>query len=209
IVRPGDLHRRRGMAWAGDLAVALTLVWWLLLLATLVTLIVGPQHVLALALDPGIGAAFITLFALLAVVWLVFHLSTATLALRAAREASGRPSAILAVATVTAVAIIATSGVAAGAAVAVKTTRDAASAVFSQTPSPQPWNGRWNIALLGGDAGADREGRRIDSVNVLSLDLASGDAVVISVPRGLQHVPLTEDSPLREIWPSGIYDCGH
>ena len=56
------------------------------------------------------------------------------------------------------------------------------------TPPLAP--GRWNIALLGGDAGADRWGLRTDTMIVVSVDRQTGDLASISVPRNLQHLPM-------------------
>jgi polyisoprenyl-teichoic acid--peptidoglycan teichoic acid transferase len=53
---------------------------------------------------------------------------------------------------------------------------------------PKP--GRFNVLLLGGDAGARRVGLRTDTMIVASVDPASRQVALISVPRNLTHVPL-------------------
>src|SRR5215204_6718659 len=50
-----------------------------------------------------------------------------------------------------------------------------------------------------------RSGTRSDSMIVASIDTKSGRTALISLPRNLQKVPLPEGSPLRAMWPSGIY----
>ncbi len=70
-----------------------------------------------------------------------------------------------------------------------------------------PWANtpRVNILLLGSDAGVDRTGTRTDSMVVASIDTKTGNTVLISVARNLQYVPLPDSSPLRGLYPSGIY----
>lgn len=75
------------------------------------------------------------------------------------------------------------------------------------TTGDDPWadTPRVNILLLGSDAGVGREGTRTDSMIVASIDTKSGNAVLISLPRNLQNVPLAPDSKLRKLYPSGTY----
>jgi LCP family protein required for cell wall assembly len=68
-------------------------------------------------------------------------------------------------------------------------------------------DGRYNFLMMGGDAGADRTGRRPDSLSVLSVDAKSGQTAIISVPRNLQNAQFSEGSPMRKIYPDG-YNCG-
>jgi polyisoprenyl-teichoic acid--peptidoglycan teichoic acid transferase len=66
--------------------------------------------------------------------------------------------------------------------------------------------GRYNVLLLGGDAGATREGLRPDSITLASIDEDTGRTVLFSLPRNLEEVPFPEDNPLDERFPSG-FDC--
>ena len=68
-------------------------------------------------------------------------------------------------------------------------------------------DGRYNFLMMGGDAGADRTGRRPDSLSVLSVDAKTGQTAIISVPRNLQNAQFSEGSPMRKIYPDG-YNCG-
>ena len=70
-----------------------------------------------------------------------------------------------------------------------------------------PVDGRYNIMLLGADAGSDRFGIRPDSISVISIDAATGAAVNIGIPRNLQHVGFSKGSPMNEIYPNG-WNCG-
>jgi LCP family protein required for cell wall assembly len=67
-------------------------------------------------------------------------------------------------------------------------------------------DGRYNVLLLGADAAAHREGLRPDSINVASVDAATGRTVLFGLPRNMQRVPFPESSPLRTLYPDG-YVC--
>lgn len=67
--------------------------------------------------------------------------------------------------------------------------------------------GRYNVLLLGGDAGPDRIGTRPDSVTLASIDAVSGRTVLFSLPRNLENVPFAPRSPAARAWPQG-YSCG-
>jgi len=79
--------------------------------------------------------------------------------------------------------------------------------VFSGGSVEPPIDGRYNILLLGGDAGPDRLGLRPDSISVASIDAATGATTMIGVPRNLEQVRFSDDSPLWNEFANG-YDCG-
>ena len=68
-----------------------------------------------------------------------------------------------------------------------------------------PWNGktRVNFLLIGGDAAGDRTGVRTDSMTVASVDIRTGNTVLFSLPRNLQHVRFPPSSPLHKQFPNG------
>ncbi len=67
-------------------------------------------------------------------------------------------------------------------------------------------DGRYNILLLGSDAGNDRQGTRTDSVTVASVDARTGRTVLFGLPRNLEDVPFPASSPLYALYPNG-YGC--
>ena len=79
--------------------------------------------------------------------------------------------------------------------------------IFNQQGFTAPIDGRYNILLLGSDAGSDRFGVRPDSISVVSIDAASGKTVTIGIPRNLQKVPFSAGSPLWSVYPNG-WSCG-
>ena len=66
-----------------------------------------------------------------------------------------------------------------------------------------PWNGRDRIEvlLIGGDSGSNRYGMRNDSTMLASIDVETGDVVLIGIPRNLEDVQFPEGSKLAEAYP--------
>ncbi len=62
---------------------------------------------------------------------------------------------------------------------------------------------RLTLALLGSDAGFDRYGVRTDTIVVLTMDVATGDAAAFSVPRNWYRMPFPNGTPAAEQWPDG------
>lgn len=78
--------------------------------------------------------------------------------------------------------------------------------VFAAESVSEPEDGRYNMLLMGGDSGSDRDGLRPDALTVASIDKETGRTVLIGLPRNLQDVPFPKDSVMREQWPRG-FDC--
>ncbi|KAB8187045.1 LytR family transcriptional regulator [Microbispora catharanthi] len=87
---------------------------------------------------------------------------------------------------------------------------DVTAPVEGSTPVPvraeDPWNGRTrvNFLLIGGDAAGNRLGVRTDSMTVASVNIATGNTVLFSLPRNLQYVRFPPSSPLRKVFPNGF-----
>lgn len=69
-----------------------------------------------------------------------------------------------------------------------------------------PWQNvsRVNVMLLGSDAGVGRTGTRPDTIMVASIDAASGNTVLLSLPRNLQYARFKPGSPGAKAWPRGF-----
>ncbi len=69
-----------------------------------------------------------------------------------------------------------------------------------------PWNGkkRVNFLLIGGDAAGNRQGVRTDSMQVASVNVQTGNTILFALPRNLQHVHFSKNSPLNRQFPSGF-----
>ncbi|WP_316668858.1 LCP family protein [uncultured Propionibacterium sp.] len=71
-----------------------------------------------------------------------------------------------------------------------------------------PWAGmnRLNILLIGADSGENRDdelGIRTDTLMLASIDTATGDTVIVQLPRNLENVPFPEGSALAKAYPKG------
>ena len=84
---------------------------------------------------------------------------------------------------------------------------DGESATVEQVPDPFGDKERVNVLLLGGDGGEGRDGVRTDTVIVASIETATGDTTLFSLPRNLEDLPFPADSPLAELYPDG-FDAG-
>lgn len=79
----------------------------------------------------------------------------------------------------------------------------------SPTPSPPPppdWaaDGRLNLLLVGADAGPGRSKLRTDTMILLSIEIDSGKAALIGVPRNIRYAPMPP--PLDRSFPGGFTD---
>jgi polyisoprenyl-teichoic acid--peptidoglycan teichoic acid transferase len=111
------------------------------------------------------------------------------------------------IAAVALVALVASVGVAGYGVELTGSARGVLETVFAGGQVAPPINGRYNILLLGGDAGPDRLGMRPDSISVVSVDASTGSATIIGLPRNLERVPFVSNSPMRGLFPHG-FDCG-
>lgn len=84
--------------------------------------------------------------------------------------------------------------------------REFIATVFGGEEVTDPTAGRYNILLVGADAGEGRVGLRTDSMTVASIDEETGETVLISLPRNLQNFPFAPGSVMDEEFPDG-FDC--
>jgi len=84
-------------------------------------------------------------------------------------------------------------------------------AVPAPPEAPTTWDGdeRLSIVMLGSDGGYDRVGIRTDTIIVLSIDLATGDAVTFSVPRNWENIPFPDGTPADARYPYGNPDIAN
>jgi LCP family protein required for cell wall assembly len=107
------------------------------------------------------------------------------------------------VAGIAVISLVVIGGVGAYGVMIAGSTRGAVDQVFSGGQIAEPIDGRYNILLLGGDAGPDRDGLRPDSISVVSVEAATGKATIIGLPRNLEDVPFVGGSPLAAEYPNG------
>ncbi|MEA5456205.1 LCP family protein [Sinomonas sp. JGH33] len=204
LVAPGSAQLVAGSRVFARRALTVTFAVWLVLLLTLVVGFINRSLLLNLVTDPVASAVLIGVLLMLALGWALVWLDTLRLLRIPLLPRRTRPLAVAALA----LCLVATSGSLAYAAYLVNVSRGAIGAIFAGGPAIAPVDGRYNFLVMGGDAGADRTGRRPDSLSVLSVDASTGQTALISVPRNFQNARFAEGSPMRTVYPDG-YNCGN
>lgn len=207
--------------------------FWLLLLTLVVPgsaqVVAGDRRLGRLALRVWLGVV-LTVALLLLVAWLdrglVFSLLTRTLVLwvvlavllalaagwfvlfadawRLARPSRLPDGSARAVSVLTVVLMVATSGPLLYGGYLVSAQRSLIASVFSSGVQADPVDGRYNVLLIGGDAGEGRVGLRADSINLASIDAETGAVVQVGIPRNLVGAPFPDDSPMAERFGDGF-----
>lgn len=204
ILIPGSAQLLAGSRRLGRFGVGATFVLWSAVLLAVVLYFVWPTAVFTLA-STSVTLWIIGLALLFyAVLWVVLTLDT----LRLVRLVKALPSARAWIAGLATVALVVFAGGGAYAAYLATTAGSFVGDVFVVAPPEPPVDGRYNIMLLGADAGPDREGLRPDSITVVSIDAETGAATMIGVPRNLENVPFSEGSPLSAKYPGGYGATG-
>jgi LCP family protein required for cell wall assembly len=181
-----------------------TAVAWVAVLLAVVVGLINRGLLLTLVTDPVASLIVILVLLVLAVGWALIWINTLRIIRVPLLARRLRPAVVVALV----LGLVATSGSLAYAAYLTNVARGAVGSIFSGGPAIAPVNGRYNFLLMGGDAGADRTGRRPDSLSVLSVDASTGRTAIISVPRNLQNAQFAEGSPMRSVYPDG-YNCGN
>jgi LCP family protein required for cell wall assembly len=199
LLMPGSAQVLAGNRKLGRFGLMSTFILWLAAITILVVYLIKPTAVVGFFTQTLALWVLQIVLALYAVIWVLLTLDT----LRLVRLVKARPSARAGIAAFAVVLLVAVSGTAAYGAVLAGSARGALSGIFSAAASEPPIDGRYNIMLLGGDAGPGRDGLRPDSMSVLSIDANTGQAVSIGVPRDLDPVPFSDGSPMQKIYPDG------
>ena len=81
-------------------------------------------------------------------------------------------------------------------------------AVPWQRPGAVPWgsDGRFDLLLLGSDAGPDRWSRRMDVMILVEVDVATGRVAMIGLPRNLYGAPFPPGSPAANAVACGCFN---
>jgi LCP family protein required for cell wall assembly len=204
VLMPGTAQAAAGNRRLGKLGLFSTLALWIVAVIAFVVWLFTPTTVYSIATNSIALTALQVLLVFYAVLWAILTLD----ALRLSRLIKAGPVARIAVAIVSVGLLVVTAGVATRGAFIAGATRSALDSVISSDRNfADPVNGRYNILLLGGDAGPDRVGLRPDSISVASINATTGQTTLIGVPRDMQMAPFVEGSPMYGPYPHG-YNCG-
>lgn len=203
LLVPGSAQVLAGDRRLGRFGLRATLVFWGLAVVGIALAVFAPELMLSIVTNTWVLIVAVAVFVFYAVLWVVLTLDT----LRLVRFVRLAPRARALVAGLAVVSLVAVSGSSAYVAVLGTTGIDLLDTVFAQGPAQPPVDGKYNILLLGGDAGPDRQGMRPDSISVASVDAKTGQVTLIGIPRNLEQVPFSAGSPMLQVLPNG-YDCG-
>ena len=205
ILIPGSAQLLAGSRRLGRFGVVCTFIAWLLVITALVLLFTAPRVIYSAATNEWALLAAEVLLFFYAVLWVVLTVDT----LRLARLGRASRTGLVFVSVVSIAALLAVAGVSGYSAYLAGVGRGVITDVFNGGGKvAEPIEGRFNILLLGGDAGAGRVGLRPDSISVVSVDAETGNTTLIGVPRNLYNAPFAEGSPLWKPFPNG-YSCGN
>lgn len=202
LVIPGSAQVLAGNRRLGRFGLGATIVLWVLVAAALLTALLARGVLLSLVTTPFVLVVLVVAAVFYGVLWLVLTLDTLRL-VRFVKVAPGARGLVAGLAVVSLVAAVGGAGFVASTSVSALGLLD----TFEGTVVAPPIDGRYNILLLGGDAGPDRLGLRPDSISVVSIEASTGAATILGIPRNMQLVPFSPDSPLWGPYPNG-YDCG-
>jgi LCP family protein required for cell wall assembly len=203
LLLPGSAQLLAGNRRLGRFGIVSTAVLWACAILALVLFLAWKQGIYAIATNLVALTLVQAALVFYIVLWALLTVDTLRL-LRLVRVA---PATRWIVATLAIVALVGVGSVANYGVTVTGATRDAISAIFAGGQAAKPVDGRYNILLLGGDAGPDRTGLRPDSISVVSIEASTGRATMMGIPRNLEYAPFVEGSPLYEPFPDG-YDCG-
>jgi len=203
IFIPGSAQVLAGNRRAGRFALGATMVLWAVIVLAIVVYLLNRTLLLTVLTNSIALWVVVAALVFYAVLWIVTTLDT----LRLVRLVRVAPSARGFVAALSVVALVVTAGGAGFAAANAVSAIGVLDTVFGGGEIAAPVDGRYNILLLGGDAGPDRLGMRPDSISVVSIDAETGEAVIFGIPRNLEQARFVEGSPLYGPFPNG-YDCG-
>ena len=199
VLIPGSPQLIAGNRKLGRFAVTTTFILWaLVVVAVLLYFLVRPTFI-TLATNYFVLWIAQAVIVFYAVLWIALSIDTIRL-IKLVRVGARARAAVAGLAIA---ALVVVGGTAAYGVMVAGTTRDAVGDVFAGQTVVPPVDGRYNFMLLGGDAGADRDGLRPDSISVVSVEADTGKATIIGIPRNMQYVPFVAGSPMLAEYPDG------
>lgn len=205
LVVPGSAQLAAGNKHLGRIALRVWGVVVVLLIIVGVLALTKREWVLAL-LANGIALTILAVLGIaLSIGWAIVLVD----AWRLAQPREMSRGAGIGMTILTGVLCVAVVGFSVGAANYLRTTGSFIDTVFGGGGDTQAKHGRFNILLIGGDAGSDRVGLRADSITVASIDANTGRTVLFGLPRNLEGVPFPTSSPLHKLYPNGFSCPSH
>lgn len=200
---PGGAQSVTGNHRLGRIGLTVTLINWAIILAAIIGLLVAREFTMSLVFNPFIQSIGIFYLAALAVGWFILWLDTARIIRFVKLKRPARPLIAILLIAMT----VLTTGTTAYGAFLLNASTSSLGTIFGSGPAVDESDGRYNILIMGADAGEGREGLRPDSISVASINADSGKIFLFSIPRNFQNAQFASDSPLWDAYPNG-YNCG-
>ncbi len=200
LVLPGSAQVAAGNRRAGRAALRVWATLWVLALLTALFLLVWHTAAITVLTGPVTLRVVQVALVVLGLAWALLFLDAWRLSNPpdlARRHRLGFALLSLGLAFAVAAGLVASANV-------VSAQRELVSTVFAGGGDKAAKDGRINILLMGGDAGADRTGLRPDSMTVASVDQATGRTVLVSLPRNMERAPFPASSPMHAKFPGGF-----
>ena len=199
FVVPGSAQVLAGSRRLGRIGVVSTLVMWTLVIAAVLSALVGRPVFLAIAtnwfallLAQGLMIAY-------AALWVVLTVDT----IRLVRLVKTGTRARFGIAAASVALLVVASGTAVQAASVAGTTRSTLGAIFGASgPTVEPSDGYYNILLLGADHVTTNDSKRFDSISVVSVNAETGATTITGFPRDMPGFPFS-DGPMKDRYPNG------
>ena len=196
VLLPGSPQLLAGNRLLGKIGIRATIFGWAAIAIFGLLFLVKRSWALTLIATPLLGGIVTVILSGYAIIFAILLLDTFRLSLLGRLYPVGRTVmiALFLIFTFLGSSVLVTG------ANTIRTANNPIESIFSQKGFTAASNGRYNILLLGSDAGRDRFGVRPDSISVMSINADTGAIVNIGIPRNLQHAPIPADSPLREFY---------
>lgn len=200
LVMPGSAQLAAGNKTVGRIALRTWIALWAVLLLLGFGALVWRSAVVGLFTSSAVLVVLQALLVALGIGWGLLFID----AWRLARPPELARRHRLGFAALSGALVIAVVGGLVASSSVVSSQRSLMTTVFAGGGETKAQHGRYNILLLGGDAGKGRTGLRPDSLTVASVDAETGRTVLISLPRNMEDVPFPEGSPMRAKFPHGF-----
>ena len=196
VLLPGSPQLLAGNRVLGKIGIRATIFGWIAIAVFALLFLIKRSWALTLIATPLLGGIVSTVLFAYGIGFAILLLDTFRLSLLGRLYPVGRTVmiALFLIFSFLGASVFVTGGN------TIKTANNTIESIFAQKGFSSPSDGRYNILLLGSDAGRDRFGVRPDSISVMSINADTGAMVNIGIPRNLQHAPIPADSPLREFY---------
>src|SRR5699024_12237952 len=163
---PGGAQSVTGNHRLGRIGLSVTLINWALIVVAVLGFVVARNFLLSLAFNTFVQSIGIFYLAAIAVGWFILWLDTA----RLIRFVQLKPGARVLTGICLVALLTITSGGTGYGAFFLNASTSSIGSIFGSGPAVTKADGRYNVLILGADAGEGRTGLRPDSISVASIN---------------------------------------